>query len=82
MSSLREELYDLKYLISKDNVSSRGFYLFITIASLILLIATVVLCVFSIAGALAGALRIIGIISPIIALVVLFGLIKFLSKSN
>lgn len=81
MGFLKEQFLDWKYLISADNTTSRGFYLFLTIAIVIVFVATLAFCVVSILGMVTGVMRIIGIISPIIAIAVLILLMVMLSRN-
>ena len=80
MSAIKEQWNDWKYLISKDNTTSRGFYLMITIIFAIIFLATIGICIFSLMGGLTGGLKIVGICSPLIAIVLLVLLVSMLSK--
>lgn len=67
MSWLRNQVDDLKYLVSKDNTTSRGFYLFFTIVATVLVIATLVTFVMASLGVMQGFLRIVGFLAfPVI----------------
>ena len=81
MGFLKEQFLDWKYLISADNTTSRGFYIFLTIAMALLFVGTFAFCVVSIIGMTTGVMRIVGIISPIIAVAVLILLMVMLSRN-
>ena len=79
--SLKEQFLDWKYLISKDNATSRGFYLFMTIALVFVMIVAIAFCVVAALGFVTGVLRIIGFIAPVIAIGITLGLVWLLSRN-
>lgn len=78
--ALRDQFEDLKYLISKDNKTSRGFYLLFTVISVILLVATLAMEVAAIAGVSTGMWRIMGFAGFPVVLILLFICVTLLSK--
>ena len=71
MSGFRNQMDDWKYLISKDNQSSRGFYLFITIVFALLFLCFTLAFIAACIGVVAGL--------PI-TIILLIIIVKVLSK--
>ena len=82
MKSVREQYYDWKHSISKENTTSRGFYIFVTFALVVILLASLGLEVAAIAGALSGTFRIVGFLAPVIAVALIVGTVFALSRND
>ena len=83
MKNLGEQMRDLKYLVSSENVSgSRGFYLTYAIVSVILLIAGIAGLVLALFGTLTGGLKILGFAILPVALIVIFGIMALCSRGD
>lgn len=76
----RNQLEDLKYLTSKENKTSRGFYIFFTIAAVLLIIATIAMEVAAFLGFSTGIWRTVSFAGFPTVLVILFICVKLLSK--
>lgn len=82
MSWLRNQFQDLRYLISKDNQTSRGFYLFLVIFSVILLLMFTALFIAACLGITAGGSRIFGFAGLPVLIVILLGIMFALSRND
>lgn len=80
MSGFRNQMDDWKYLISKDNQSSRGFYLFITIVFALLFLCFTLAFIAACIGVVAGTWKIVGFIELPITIILLIIIVKVLSK--
>lgn len=80
MSGFRNQIDDWKYLISKDNQSSRGFYLFITIGFMLLFICFALAFVAACIGIVTGTWKIIGFVGLPVTIILLIVIVKILSK--
>lgn len=71
---MKNFFYDLKYLISKENTTSRGFYLAVTIASVIFYIVSfvsIILAIVGVIGKISIIFGLLGILLPTAAWVLL-----------
>ncbi len=80
MGAIRDQLTDLKYNLSSDNTSSRGFYWFITITAILLLVLGIGLEVAAIMGLMSGVFRIIGFVLLPVVIVIIFVIVALLSR--
>lgn len=72
MNFLRQTFSDWKYYASKDGGNpKRGFYAFTLYGFITLGILSILMCIASCVGLLAGALRIVGFLAPVIVLALL-----------
>lgn len=77
---IREQAQDWKYLVSKANHTSRGFYIMCTVVFALLLLATTVSLIAAIAGILTGTWRIVGFVGLPVVLLLLVGFVKITSR--
>lgn len=81
MSWLRNQFQDLRYLISKDNQTSRGFYLTLVIISVLLLVVFTALFVCACLNIPMPLGRIFGFAGLPVLIVLLVGIMALLSRN-
>lgn len=79
---VRSQMQDLKYLLSKDNTKSRGFYWMFTVMFALLLLVSVVLLVSSVIGITTGAWRIMGFAALPVVILLLVVCVWLLSRND
>jgi len=79
---MRSLAQDLRYLLSKDNTKSRGFYWGITVAFALLLLISVVLFVTSLIGVTSGSWRIMGFAMLPVVILLLVACVWVLDRNS
>ncbi len=76
----REQAQDWRYLVSKDNHTSRGFFIMCTVIFALLLLTTTVSLIAAVIGITSGTWRIVGFIGLPVVLLLIVGFVKITSK--
>lgn len=77
---MREQVQDWKYLISKDNHTSRGFFIMCTVIFALLLVITTITLVTAVMGITTGVWRIVGFVGLPVVLLLLIAFVKLTSR--
>jgi hypothetical protein len=82
MGSFIDNIKDLKYLCSRDNQTSRGFYILITVLGIASLLASLAGFICSCIQVVSGGLRIFGFAALPAVIVIIVGSVMFLGAKS